>query len=49
MDDVIEELQYFLCYRLDEWLVFDPLRDFVNSDINPSEFTEGDLEWPNHV
>jgi len=49
MDDVIEELRCFLCYRLDERLVLDPFGEFVNSDINPSEFVGGVLEWPNHV
>ena len=49
MDDVIEELRCFLCYRLDKRLVLNPLREFVNSDINPSESTGGILEWPNHV
>ena len=49
MDDVVEELRCFLCCRLDERLVLDPLGEFVNSDINPSESTGGILEWPNHV
>ena len=49
MDDVVEELRCFLCYRLDERLVLDPLGEFVNSDINPSESVGGILEWPNHV
>ena len=49
MDDVIEELRCFLCCRLDEWLVLDPLGEFVNSDINPLESTGGVLEWSNHV
>ena len=37
MDEVVEELRCFLCCRLDERLVLDPLGEFVNSDINPSE------------
>ena len=49
MDDVVEEFRCFLCYRLDEWLVLDPLGEFVNSDINPSESAGGFIEWPNHV
>ena len=49
MDDVIEELRCFLCCRLDKRLVLDPLGEFVNSDINPSETIGGVLEWPNHV
>jgi len=49
MDDVVEELRCFLCCRLDERLVLYPLGEFVNSDINPSEFARGFLEWPNHV
>ena len=49
MDDVVEEFRCFLCCRLDERLVLDPLKEFVNSDINPSEFTRGFLEWPNNV
>ena len=49
MDDVVEEFRCFLCCRLDEWLVLDPLGEFVNSDINPLESTRGILEWPNHV
>ena len=39
MDDVIEELHCFLCCRLDERLVLDPLGEFINSDINPSKST----------
>ena len=49
MDDVVEELCCFLCCRLDEQLVLDPLGEFVNSNINPSESTGDVLEWPNHV
>ena len=49
MDDVVEELHCFLCCRLDERLVLDPLGEFVNSDINPSKSARGFLDWPNHV
>ena len=49
MDNVVEELRCFLCCRLDEWLVLDPLGEFVNSEINSSESAGGILEWPNHV
>ena len=38
MDDVVEEFCCFLCCRLDEQLVLDPLGEFLNSDINASEF-----------
>ena len=37
MDDVVEEFRCFLRCRLDEWLVLDPLGEFVNSDINSLE------------
>ena len=37
MNDVVEEFRYFLRCRLDEWLVLDPLGEFVNSDINSLE------------
>ena len=37
MDDVVEEHRCFLCCRLDERLVLDPLGEFVNSDINSLE------------
>jgi len=46
MDDVVEELRCFLCYRLDERLVLDPLGEFVNSDINPSESAGAFLNGP---
>ena len=49
MDDVVEEPHYFLFCRLDEQLVLDPLGEFVNSNINPSESAWGILEWPDHV
>jgi len=49
MYDVVEELRCFLCCRLDERFVLNPLGEFVNSNINTSESAEGILEWPNHV
>ena len=49
MDDVVEEFPCFLCCRLDERLILDPLGEFINSDINPSESIGGVLEWSNHV
>ena len=46
MDDVVEEFRYFLCCRLDEQLVLNPLEEFVNSDINPSKSTRAFLNGP---
>ena len=46
MDDVVEEFRCFLSCRLDEQLLLDPLGEFVNSDINPSESTGAFLNGP---
>ena len=46
MDDVVEEFCCFLYCRLDERLVLDPLREFVNRDINPLESVGAFLNGP---
>ena len=33
MDDVVEEFRCFLCCRLDERLVLDPLGELINGDV----------------
>jgi hypothetical protein len=44
MHDVLDELDCFTCGVLDEWFVFDPFGELVNSHKNVLELTLGFLE-----
>ena len=49
VDDIFEELDYFLCSSQDERFILDPLGELVNGDINVPEATWRWLERPNHI
>ena len=39
MDDVFEQLNYFLCSSRDERFVLDPLGELVDGDVHASKIT----------
>ena len=39
VDDVFEELDYFLYSSRDEWFILNPLRELVNGDVHVPETT----------
>ena len=39
MDDVFEELDYFLCSSRDECFILNPLRELINGDVYVPEAT----------
>jgi hypothetical protein len=47
--DVVKQLGCLLRYSLDKGFVFDPLREFVDVDINPAEFSWRRLERYDHI
>ena len=49
MNDVIKQLGYLLRCSLDQGFVFDPLGEFVDTDIDPAETSWRGLEGPNHI
>ena len=49
MDDIFEELDYFLCSSRDERFILDPLGELVDGDIYVPETTWRWLERPNHI
>ena len=49
MDDIFEELDYFLCSSRDEWFILDPLGELVDGDVYIPEATWRWLERPDHI
>ena len=49
VDDIIEELNCFLCSSRDERFTLDPLGEPVNGDVYVPEATWHWLERPNHI
>ena len=49
VDDVVKQLDCFLCYSLDQGFVFDLLGEFVNADIDQVKASQRGLEWSNHI
>ena len=49
VDDIFEELDYFLCSSQDERFIFDPLGELVDGDVYVPETTWCWLERPNHI
>ena len=49
VDDILEELDYFLCSSRDERFILDPLGELVNGDVYVPEKTWRWLERPNHI
>ena len=39
----------FLCCSLDQGFVFDPLGEFVDADIDPTETSRHGVEGPDHI
>ena len=49
VDDIFEELDYFLCSSRDEQFILDPLGELVKGDVYVPEATRHWLERPNHI
>jgi len=49
VDDILEELDCFLCSCRDKRFVFDPLGELVDGNVHVSETTWHWLERSNHV
>ena len=49
VDDIFEELDCLLCSSQNKRLVFDPLGELVNGDVQVLKTTWRGLERPNHV
>ena len=49
VDDIFEELDYFLCSSRNKRFVFDPLGELVDGDVHVPETTWRWLEGPDHV
>ena len=49
MDDIFEELDYFLCSGRDKRFILDPLGELVDGDIHVPEAAWRWLERPHHV
>ena len=49
MDDILEELDCFLCSSRDERFILDPLGELVDGDVYIMETTWRWLERPNHI
>ena len=49
VDDVFEELDWFLCSSRDERFILNPLGELINGDVYIPEATRRWLEWPNHI
>ena len=49
MNDVVEQVSYFLRCSLDQGFVFDPLEEFVDADIDPAETSRRGFVGPDHI
>ena len=49
IDDIFKELDCFLCSSQNKRLVFDPLGELVNGDVDVPKTAWRRLERPNHV